>query len=35
VIVDARRAGKALSYRISKTDANDALGLVQQARTGW
>jgi len=35
VIVDARQAKKALSARINKTDANDAEGLAQLARTGW
>jgi transposase len=35
VIVDARRAKKALSCRINQTDANDAEGLAQLARTGW
>jgi len=35
VIVDARRAKGALSCRLNKTDANDAEGLAQLARTGW
>jgi len=35
VIVDARRAKAALSCRLNKTDANDAEGLAQLARTGW
>jgi len=35
VIVDARRAKAALSCRLHKTDANDAEGLAQLARTGW
>ena len=35
VIVDARRAKAALSCRMNKTDANDAEGLAQLARTGW
>ena len=35
VIVDARRAKKALSCWTNKTDANDAEGLAQLARTGW
>ena len=35
VIVDARRAKAALSCRLNKTDANDAAGLAQLARTGW
>jgi len=35
VIVDARRARKALSCRMNKTDANDAEGLAHLARTGW
>jgi transposase len=34
-IVDARRAKKALSCWTNKTDANDAEGLAQLARTGW
>ena len=34
-IVDARRAKAALSCRMNKTDANDAEGLAQLARTGW
>lgn len=35
VILDARQAKKALSARLNKTDANDAEGLAQLARTGW
>lgn len=35
LIVDARRAKAALSCRLNKTDANDAEGLAQLARTGW
>lgn len=35
VIVDARRAKAALSCHLNKTDANDAEGLAQLARTGW
>ena len=35
VIIDARRAKAALSCRMNKTDANDAEGLAQLARTGW
>ncbi|MEP6149083.1 MAG: transposase, partial [Nisaea sp.] len=35
VIVDARRAKAALSCLMNKTDANDAEGLAQLARTGW
>jgi len=35
VIVDARRAKAVLSCRLNKTDANDAEGLAQLARTGW
>ncbi len=35
VIVDARRAKAALSCRMNKSDANDAEGLAQLARTGW
>jgi len=35
VIVDARQAKAALSCRLNKTDANDAEGLAQLARTGW
>lgn len=35
VCLDARQAKAALSGRINKTDANDADGLAQLARTGW
>lgn len=35
VIVDARRAKAVLSCRLNKTDANDAEGLAQLARSGW
>ncbi len=35
VIVDARRAKAVLNCRLNKTDANDAEGLAQLARTGW
>jgi len=35
LIVDARHAKGALSCRLNKTDANDAEGLAQLARTGW
>ena len=35
VIVDARQARAALGCRLNKTDANDAEGLAQLARTGW
>lgn len=35
VIVDARRAHAALKVQMNKTDANDAEGLAQLARTGW
>lgn len=35
MIVDARRAKAVLSCRLNKTDANDAEGLAQLARTGW
>ncbi len=35
VCVDARHAKAALSMRVNKTDANDAEGLAQLARTGW
>ena len=35
VIVDARQAKAALSCRLNKTDANDAEGLAQLARSGW
>ncbi|MEE8445148.1 MAG: IS110 family transposase [Alphaproteobacteria bacterium] len=35
VCVDARHARAALSMRVNKTDANDAEGLAQLARSGW
>lgn len=35
VCIDARRAHKSLSARINKSDASDAEGLAQLARTGW
>lgn len=35
VCIDARRAHKSLSGRINKSDASDAEGLAQLARTGW
>lgn len=33
--IDARKARKALSARLNKSDAADAEGLAQLARTGW
>lgn len=33
--IDARKAHKALSARLNKSDATDAEGLAQLARTGW
>mgnify|MGYP003674855011 CR=1 FL=1 len=33
--IDARKAHKALSARLNKSDASDAEGLAQLARTGW
>ena len=35
VCLDARQAKAALSCHVNKTDANDAEGLAQLARTGW
>jgi transposase len=35
ICVDARHAKAALSLRVNKTDANDALGLAQIMRVGW
>ncbi len=35
ICIDARRAHKALSARLNKSDASDAEGLAQLARTGW
>lgn len=35
VCIDARRASKALSARLNKSDRADAEGLAQLARTGW
>lgn len=35
VCIDARHAKAALSLRLNKTDANDALGLAQLMRVGW
>ena len=35
ICIDARRAHKALSARPNKSDASDAEGLAQLARTGW
>lgn len=35
VCIDARRAHKSLSARLNKSDASDAEGLAQLARTGW
>jgi transposase len=33
--IDARHAKAALSLKVNKTDANDALGLAQIMRVGW
>lgn len=33
--IDARKAHKSLSARLNKSDAADAEGLAQLARTGW
>lgn len=35
ICIDARHAKAALSLRINKTDANDALGIAQIVRVGW
>lgn len=35
ICIDARMAHKALSARLNKSDAADAEGLAQLARTGW
>lgn len=35
ICVDARHARAALSLKVNKTDANDALGLAQIMRVGW
>lgn len=35
ICIDARKAHKALSARVNKSDAADAEGLAQLARTGW
>lgn len=35
ICIDARHAKAALSLKINKTDANDALGLAQIMRVGW
>ncbi|TRD14905.1 IS110 family transposase [Palleronia caenipelagi] len=35
ICIDARKAHKALSARLNKSDAADAEGLAQLARTGW
>lgn len=35
VCIDARKAHKSLSARLNKSDAADAEGLAQLARTGW
>ena len=35
ICVDARHAKAALSLKVNKTDANDALGLAQIMRVGW
>lgn len=35
ICIDARHAKAALSMKINKTDANDALGLAQIMRVGW
>lgn len=35
ICVDARHARAALSLKVNKTDANDAMGLAQIMRVGW
>lgn len=35
ICIDARKAHKALSARLNKSDASDAEGLAQLARIGW
>lgn len=35
ICIDARKAHKSLSSRLNKSDAGDAEGLAQLARTGW
>ncbi|MEL6208207.1 MAG: IS110 family transposase [Pseudomonadota bacterium] len=35
ICIDARKAHKSLSARLNKSDASDAEGLAQLARTGW
>jgi transposase len=35
ICIDARRAHKSLSARLNKSEASDAEGLAQLARTGW
>ena len=35
ICIDARHARAALSLKVNKTDANDALGLAQIMRVGW
>lgn len=35
ICIDARKAHKSLSARLNKSDAADAEGLAQLARTGW
>ena len=35
ICIDARKAHKTLSARLNKSDASDAEGLAQLARTGW
>jgi transposase len=35
ICIDDRKAHKSLSARLNKSDAGDAEGLVQLARTGW
>jgi transposase len=35
ICIDARHAKAALSLKVNKTDANDALGLAQIMRVGW
>ena len=35
ICVDARHAKAALSFKVNKTDANDAIGLAQIMRVGW
>jgi transposase len=35
ICIDARHARAALSLKVNKTDANDAMGLAQIMRVGW